>query len=293
MAGHTRPHFILFGSSIVQFSFSHEGWGAILADLYSRKVISSSYRGWNSRRALEVLDKVFPKDAIVQPSLVILYFGGNDASLPHPSGIGPHVPLDVFVENMKKIALHLKSLSDSTRVIFLSCPPVNEEQVRETMGKNVLKSNVTCKMYSDACVELCHEMDVKVVDLFNVIRRHNGWLSTCFTDGVHLTSEGSKVVVEEILKVLSDANWEPSLHWKSMPTEFDEDSPYYCVGPDGITAKNLSHVPLSWQEPWTNSDCFAKPTALLALCYFSINPFNVPGWLLALIALMHLRNNYK
>lgn len=39
MVGPIRPQFVLFGSSIVQFSFSNGGWGAVLADLYSRKVL--------------------------------------------------------------------------------------------------------------------------------------------------------------------------------------------------------------------------------------------------------------
>ena len=38
MVGPVRPEFVLFGSSIVQDSFSNEGWGAILATLYARKV---------------------------------------------------------------------------------------------------------------------------------------------------------------------------------------------------------------------------------------------------------------
>ena len=33
-----RPVFVLFGSSIVQYSFSNGGWGATLADIYARKV---------------------------------------------------------------------------------------------------------------------------------------------------------------------------------------------------------------------------------------------------------------
>lgn len=114
------------------------------------------------------------QDAEVQPSLVVVYFGGNDSMAPHPSGLGPHVPLPEYVDNMKKIALHLQviyltvithsysfsrlsslkkafqsgnniillssnrlcfcfhqSLSDSTRIIFLSCPPVDEAKVRQ------------------------------------------------------------------------------------------------------------------------------------------------------------------
>ena len=34
-----RPQLVLFGSSIVQLSFSNEGWGATLANLYARKVL--------------------------------------------------------------------------------------------------------------------------------------------------------------------------------------------------------------------------------------------------------------
>lgn len=38
MVGPMRPKIVLFGSSIVQMSFDNGGWGAILANLYSRKV---------------------------------------------------------------------------------------------------------------------------------------------------------------------------------------------------------------------------------------------------------------
>ena len=50
----------------------------------------------------------FVQDAEVQPSLVIVYFGGNDAVHPHPSGLGVHVPLPEYIDNMKKIYFHLK-----------------------------------------------------------------------------------------------------------------------------------------------------------------------------------------
>lgn len=41
MVGPARPQFVLFGSSIVQLSFSNGGWGAILSDIYARKVYLS------------------------------------------------------------------------------------------------------------------------------------------------------------------------------------------------------------------------------------------------------------
>lgn len=39
MVGPARPQFVLFGSSIVQLSYSHGGWGSFLSDIYARKVL--------------------------------------------------------------------------------------------------------------------------------------------------------------------------------------------------------------------------------------------------------------
>jgi len=39
MSGTSRPQFVLFGSSIVQFGFYGEGWAANLAHVYARKVL--------------------------------------------------------------------------------------------------------------------------------------------------------------------------------------------------------------------------------------------------------------
>lgn len=56
--------------------------------------------------------------------------------------------------------------------------------------------------------------------------------------------------MQEILTVLKEADWEPSLHWKSVPTEFAEDSPYDLVGPDGKTTINVSETNFHWENEW-------------------------------------------
>ncbi|XP_068667870.1 GDSL esterase/lipase WDL1-like [Aristolochia californica] len=255
MVGPSRPLFVLFGSSIVQFSFSNDGWGAILADVYARKadILLRGYSGWNSRRALQVIDQVFPKDAEIQPSLVILYFGGNDSMGVHSSGLGPHVPLHEYVENMRSITSHITSLSEKTRVIVLTCPPVNEEMLRQSQSSifsELVRTNKACQKYSEALMDLCEE-NIKVVDIFTAIQKMESWRTACLTDGVHLSSEGSKIVAEEVLKTLKEAEWEPSLHWKSMRTEFGEDSSYDIVGIDGTTTVNISdwtfHRKIQWE----------------------------------------------
>ncbi|CAJ1805863.1 unnamed protein product [Sphenostylis stenocarpa] len=244
MVGPLRPQIVLFGSSIVQFSFDNGGWGAVLASLYARKadIVLRGYSGWNSRQALGVLDEVFPKDAPVQPSLVIVYFGGNDSVHPHPSGLGPHVPLGEYLENMRKIANHLKSLSDHIRIIFLTSPPINEEQIRKKLSATQSgRTNESCGKYAEALMELSEELNIKAINLWSAIQTRDDWLDVSFTDGVHLSAEGSKVVVKEILRVLREADWKTSLHWMSMPTEYAEDSPYYPPTPDGKTTINVSY----------------------------------------------------
>ncbi|KAL0426248.1 UNVERIFIED_CONTAM: GDSL esterase/lipase CPRD49 [Sesamum latifolium] len=232
MVGPSRPKFVLFGSSIVQMGYNVGGWSAVLADLYARKadVLLRGYSGWNSRMALQALDRIFPKDAAVQPSLVVVYFGGNDATNPHPSGLGGHVSLPEYVDNMKKIIVHLKSLSDKTRIICLGSPPVNEAKVRKDLMTK--PGQMKPAAYSEALVELCKELDVEAINLWTAFQQRDDWANACLVDGIHLSAEGSKVVVAEILKVLKKANWEPSLYWLSMPSEFPEDSPYYIVDPD-------------------------------------------------------------
>ncbi|XP_045793565.1 GDSL esterase/lipase CPRD49-like isoform X1 [Trifolium pratense] len=249
----TRPQFVLFGSSIVQYSY-YEGWGATLSHLYARKadIILRGYASWNSRRALQNVDKIFPKNAIEQPSLVIVYFGGNDCIPPHPSGLGPHVPLGEYIENMRKIAIYIMSLSHKTRIIFLSNPPINEELIKSKSDKFGLppRTNEVIRIYSEACLDLCREMKIKAIDMWSAIQKKDDWKNVCLMDGIHLSTEGSEILRKEILKVLKEAEWEPSLYWKSMAVDFGEDSPYDIVSPDGKGTINFSDFPFPEGVEW-------------------------------------------
>ncbi|XP_061955239.1 GDSL esterase/lipase WDL1-like isoform X1 [Populus nigra] len=253
MVGLQRPQFVLFGSSIVQLSYINEGWGAILAHIYARKadIVLRGYSGWNSRRAVQVLDQVFPEDAAIKPSLVIVYFGGNDSVHPHATGLGPHVPLPEYIENTRKIAMHLKSISDKTRVIFLSAPPASEEQIGIHLSDKIdmVRTNESCRIYSEACLEVCREMNLKAVDLWTAIQQVDNWETVCLKDGIHFAPEGSRIIVKEILRVIKEAHWEPSLYWKAMPSEFSEDSPYDPVSTEGKTV-NVSEPDLFGDFPW-------------------------------------------
>lgn len=46
---------------------------------------------------------------------------------------------------------------------------------------HLIRTNELCQKYSEACVKLCQELDVKVVDLFTAFQRRDNWTADCFT----------------------------------------------------------------------------------------------------------------
>lgn len=57
-------------------------------------------------------------------------------------------------------------------------------------------------------------------------------------------------MVEEIINVVREAEWEPSLYWKSLPTEFAEDTPCNIVAADGKSTVNISDLTCHRKIQW-------------------------------------------
>ncbi|CAL9083253.1 unnamed protein product [Musa acuminata var. zebrina] len=111
--------------------------------------------------------------SIMQPSTQICV-GSNRVYITVSSCASSRINIS---ENMRKIATHLRSLSEKTRIIFLTSPPLNEE----FSSHELARTNERCRICSEACVKLCKEMNVKVVDLFTAIQKQDDWHTTCFT----------------------------------------------------------------------------------------------------------------
>lgn len=55
-------------------------------------------------------------------------------------------------------------------------------------------------------------------------------------------------MVQQILKVIREADWKPSLYWTRMPIEFDEDSCYDPIGPDGVPRNVCDSIEDEWES---------------------------------------------
>ncbi|MBA0564264.1 hypothetical protein Golob_009217, partial [Gossypium lobatum] len=91
-------------------SFRSGGWGASLADAYSRKadVVLRGYGGYNTRWALFLLHHLFPLGSTKPPVATTIFLGANDAALAGRTSERQHVPVEEYKENLRKIVRHLK-----------------------------------------------------------------------------------------------------------------------------------------------------------------------------------------
>ncbi|KAI3967893.1 hypothetical protein MKX01_027076 [Papaver californicum] len=220
-----RPQFILFGDSITQQSFSHGGWGAALADTYSRQVdvILRGYSGYNSRWALFLLHHIFPLNTSTKPPVAAtIFFGANDAALLGRLKERQHVPVEEYKENLKKIVHHLKELSPTILKVLITPPPIHEEGRRAFFRASgeILelpeRTNEMAGIYAKNCLEVAREMGLPSIDLWSKMQEVDGWQTKFLSDGLHLTPEGNAVVHKEVVRVFCEAGFCPT----EMPSDF-------------------------------------------------------------------------
>ncbi|KAI5683392.1 hypothetical protein M9H77_04620 [Catharanthus roseus] len=225
-----RPQIVLFGDSITEQSFRLGGWGAALANTYSRKadIVNRGYGGYNTRWALFLLNHLFPLGSATPPAAATIFFGANDAALSGRTSERQHVPVDEYKENLKKIVQQLQECSPTILIVLITPPPIDEEgrlqYARSLYGDNAMKlperTNEMTGVYAEKCVELAKELDLPSINLWSKMQETEGWQKKFLSDGLHLTQEGNAVVYQQVLRVFEDA-W---LIASKMPYDFPHHS---------------------------------------------------------------------
>lgn len=158
-----------------------------------------------------------------------IWFGANDACLP---GNYQHVPLDAYKACLKQIIQHPLAAEHKTKFILITPPPVNEHQTQPDVARVAWHT----KKYAEACKEVGAELNVPVVDVWTLFMHHAGWtegkpldgsidvpenpkLRELFTDGLHLTPVGYKMVYEELTKTIKSKY--PEEAPENLPSKFD------------------------------------------------------------------------
>ncbi|CAO2823060.1 unnamed protein product [Amaranthus hypochondriacus] len=225
-----RPQIVLFGDSITQQSFRPSGWGAALADNFSRKadILNRGYGGYNTRWALFLLHHIFPLGFADLPIAATIFFGANDAALLGRNSERQHVPSEEYKENLRKMVLHLKKCSPNMLVVLITPPPVDEEgrmeYAQSMYGEKAMKrperTNEVAGVYANQCLSLAKELGVSSIDLWSKMQQTEGWQKKYLSDGLHLTPEGNAVVYREVIQIFTEAG----LNAENMPFDFPHHS---------------------------------------------------------------------
>ncbi|CAL9110749.1 unnamed protein product [Musa textilis] len=178
-----RPKLVLFGDSITEESFGDGGWGAALAHHFSRSadIVLRGYSGYNTRWALKVLDRAMDGASFGEPpAAVAVFFGANDASLLDRSSGFQHVPLSEYGANLRAICSLLKEKWDSTIVILITPPPIDEDgRIQNPYGDNLSglpeRTNKEAGAYAKACVAVAEASGLPVIDIWTRMQKFPGW----------------------------------------------------------------------------------------------------------------------
>ncbi|KAK6149992.1 hypothetical protein DH2020_017517 [Rehmannia glutinosa] len=178
-----RPKIYLFGDSITEESFSDDGWGAALANHFSRTadVVLRGYSGYNTRWALKVKEKVFPPpESGDDPLAVTVFFGANDASLPDRCSGFQHVPIEEYKQNLVAIVAFLKKQWPSTRILLITPPPIDEDgrllhPFSDDSSGLPERTNEAAGSYAKQCLAVAAECGVSAIDLWGKMQQFPGW----------------------------------------------------------------------------------------------------------------------
>ncbi|KAL4958511.1 SGNH hydrolase-type esterase domain-containing protein [Aspergillus filifer] len=219
--------FILFGDSITQMSSNQEqgfGFQPALQDAYSRvlDVINRGFGGYTTAHAVKMFAKFFPTPEIASVRFLTIWFGANDASLLE-SNNGQHVPLDTYKKNLAWLIQHPATVAQKPRILLITPAPVNEYQLQqfdeEKGNVHPTRTNRVNRVYAQAMKEVGQSLGAPVVDLWTAFMNAVGWkegepligsreapnderFAKLFTDGLHLTADGYRIVYDEVIKAI-------------------------------------------------------------------------------------------
>lgn len=224
------PKITLFGDSITRRSKDTENgcWGSMIAYKAGSffDVDVRGFEGYNSRWALGMLPKLFPKSYLEKVEIFIPFFGHNDS---WEERFPAHVPVDEYEVNMRSIIKYLTDNGLEKRKIILITPTwYHDESFRKFLTEigmpSIGKDVESARKYSDAILRIAKDNDIDVIDFFEISLKQEP-LVEIFCDGVHYSRKGAKLLFDLLMPIIEkkiEASFKKSLTdlWHFIP--FDQ-----------------------------------------------------------------------
>jgi lysophospholipase L1-like esterase len=140
-------------------------------------------------------------------SLVTIFFGANDASLPNENP-HHHVSLERYSHNLKTIIARVSQTYQHSKILLITPPPLDHEQrlryqiqrYGQDKATGILeRTTENTGRYAAACRQVATEMQIPCLDLFTNMMQQSDY-GRFFCDGLHFSSQGHKFLGDLLLE---------------------------------------------------------------------------------------------
>ncbi|GBG32612.1 Isoamyl acetate-hydrolyzing esterase [Hondaea fermentalgiana] len=197
------------------------GWCGLVATAFAGRadVVARGFSGYSSRWLLAALGSLLGEDlgpVRKEGELVVVWAGANDAVL-NTTGKRQFVPVDEYCENLRII---VKTFQErGADVVVMNPPPIDEamrlEHQRQKYGAKATgqleRTYANTRVYAEACrATFAEDASVVFVDIFSALDAKQDPRGLLI-DGLHLSSQGQRVVYEVFMQALRDhlPRWSP------------------------------------------------------------------------------------
>jgi lysophospholipase L1-like esterase len=133
----------------------------------------------------------------LQPHLITLWLGANDAALVDGPAKKQHVPVARYKSNLHAMVAVFKERAPQAKVLLITPPAVDDDRRHGSGGQD--RTNAATGEYARACVEVASEAGVEVLDLYTVFNAlpESQW-KALLVDGLHLNKEGNRFMEQHL-----------------------------------------------------------------------------------------------
>lgn len=231
--------FILLGDSITEFSVydpDHFSFAQAIQNLYSRRldVLVRGYSGYNSTHLLYILPEILKAELNGEKSnikLMTIFIGTNDASqLDDKIGRIQSVDIETYQKNIESLCE--LALESNIKPILIGPALHGQKLTLEGLKADGRSDEVPWSSnrrnleYSQVVEKTANKYNVPFVNLWEAFKAWGKWdqealladvvdSKALLHDGVHFSSEGYKVLFQEVESVIRE--WYPELLGNELP----------------------------------------------------------------------------
>jgi lysophospholipase L1-like esterase len=147
-----------------------------------------------------MLKRLTPEVKPRKPDLIMFQLGLNDARRLGSESSPVEVPLMKFEENVRKLIRQAERLAE---VMFVSIYPIDEERTSPVSWRPVYYLFKDAVAYSQASKEVCIDMRVPYIDVFNQWMKED-YTKYLHSDGLHANSMGHEKIFEMVKEKIEE-----------------------------------------------------------------------------------------